>query len=88
LADSRLRAALAGLAGPEGRFAPPSGDAAPFRPPDLVDDAAYAVECAAVGEVDLPRLERAMADLEARVVWLEQRFWRRVQRRVARLVGR
>ncbi len=88
VADTRLRDVLGGLVGPEGRYAPPSEDAAPFRAPDLVDDAAYAVECAAVGEVDLPRLERTMADLEARVVWLEQRFWRRVQRRVARAVGR
>jgi hypothetical protein len=79
---------LHGLVGSDGRFSPPSRDAAPFAAPSLVDDAAYAVECAAVGEVDLPRLERAMADLEARVVWLEQRFWRRVQRRVARVVGR
>jgi hypothetical protein len=59
-----------------------------FRPPDIVEDAEYAVECAAVGEVDLPRLEREIATLEARVIELEKRFWPRVQRRLARAVRR
>ena len=59
-----------------------------FRVPDIVDDAQYAVECAAVGEVDLPRLEQNVTELEQRVEWLEQRFWPRVLRRVARIAGR
>jgi len=59
-----------------------------FRTPDVVDDAAYAVECAAVGEVDLPRLEQYVSELEQRVGWLEQRFWPRFLRTAARLVGR
>ena len=74
--DTRLRDALAELR-EHGRIE--------FRVPDLVDDAAYAVDCAAVKEVDLPRLEREVAELEARVAWLEQRFWPRVLRRLARL---
>jgi len=40
-------------------------------------DAAYAVECAAVVRVDLPRLEQYVSELEQRVGWLEQRFWPR-----------
>ncbi len=42
----------------------------------------------AVGEVDLPRLEQYVTELEQRVEWLEQRFWPRVLRRVARIAGR
>jgi hypothetical protein len=59
-----------------------------FPVPDVVEDASYAVECAAVGEVDLPRLEQYITDLEQRIDWLEQRFWPRVLRRVARIAGR
>ena len=59
-----------------------------FRVPDIVEDARYAAECAAVGEVDLPRLEQYVTELEQRVEWLEQRFWPRVLRRVARIAGR
>ena len=75
LVDTRLRDALAGRT-------------MSFRTPDVVDDAAYAVECAAVGEVDLPRLEAYIEELEQRVAWLEQRLWPRVQRRLGRLIGR
>jgi len=71
--DTRLREALDGTA--------------TFRTPDIVDDAAYAVECADVGEVDLPRLEAYVAELEQRIAFLEQRFWPRVLRRFSR-VGR
>jgi hypothetical protein len=74
--DMRLPGALAELR---------AGRPLPLRVPDLVDDAAYAVDCAAVGEVDLPRLEREVAELEGRVAWLEQRFWPRVLRRLTRL---
>ena len=69
--DTRLRDALAGK-----RM---------FRTPDIVDDAAYAVECADVGEVDLPRLEAYVAELEQRIAFLEDRFWPRVTRRLARI---
>jgi hypothetical protein len=78
--DTRLRDALRSIR--EGRML------LTFRVPDIVEDARYAVECAAVGEVDLPKLERYVTELEQRVEWLEQRFWPRVLRRVARIAGR
>jgi hypothetical protein len=58
-----------------------------FPIPSLVDDASYAVECAAVGEVDLVRLDRHIRDLELRIAALEARFWPRV-RRAARSLAR
>lgn len=94
--DARLREALRALreAGaaestPGRAFALPEQGASrlSFSTPDVVDDAAYAVECAAVGEVDLPGLERYVAELEDRVRWLEQRLWPRVLRRLSRFVG-
>ncbi len=54
----------------------------------LVDDASYAVECAAVGEVDLVRLDRHIRDLELRITALEARFWPRVRRTARGLVRR
>jgi len=75
--DSRLHDALQALR---------RGDSSlTFRVPDIVDDAHYAAECAAVGEVDLPKLEHYITELEQRVKWLEERFWPRVWRRLARL---
>ena len=59
-----------------------------FGVPDIVDDAAYAVDCAAVGEVDLARLDRHIRELEERIAWLEDRFWPRVQRTLSRFVHR
>ena len=56
--------------------------------PDIVDDAAYAVECAAVGEVDLARLDRHIRELEERIGVLEARFWPRVARTFSRAVRR
>ena len=94
--DARLRDALRALreaVGAEGKsgraFALPEQGAGllSFRTPDVVEDAAYAVECAAVGEVDLPGLERYVAELEERVRWLEQRLWPRVLRQLSRFVG-
>jgi hypothetical protein len=78
--DTRLRDALQALQAGESPLR--------FRVPDIVEDARYAVECAAVGEVDLPRLEQYVTELEQRIEWLEQRFWPRVLRRVARIAGR
>ena len=48
----------------------------------------YAVECAAVGEVDLVRLDRQISDLELRIAELEARFWPRVRRMLSRLARR
>jgi hypothetical protein len=73
--DTRLRDALAAGA--------PS-----FRVPSIVDDSSYAVECAAVGEVDLVRLDRQIRDLEARIGALEARFWPRVRSMLRRLARR
>jgi hypothetical protein len=59
-----------------------------LTPPGVVDDASYAIECAAVGEVDLAKLERQIRELEGRIAWLEERFWPRVLRNVKRIVRR
>jgi hypothetical protein len=78
--DTRLQDALRSIRNGEASIT--------FCVPDIVEDARYAVECAAVGEVELPRLEQYVTELEQRVEWLEQRFWPRVLRRVARIAGR
>lgn len=94
VSDTRLRDALRTLRGgtpftPERQFALPGEQPGPliFKRPDIVEDAAYAVECAAVGEVDVARLERHIDELERRIGWLEQRLWPRVLRRLSRSVG-
>jgi hypothetical protein len=94
--DVRLRDALRALRTSESAAAPGERYALAqegarrltFPVPDIVEDAAYAVECAAVGEVDLPALEREIAELEERVAWLEQRFSLRVRRTASRLLRR
>lgn len=73
--DGRARDALA-------------GDISSFPVPSIVDDSSYAVECAAVGEVDLVRLDRQIRDLELRISELEARFWPRVRRTLRRLARR
>jgi hypothetical protein len=86
--DLRLRDALRTIAAGNGktgggarRFVlPGEGKHLSFRTPDIVEDAAYAAECAAVGEVDLPGLERYIEELEQRVAQLERGFWPRVLR--------
>jgi hypothetical protein len=59
-----------------------------FPVPNVVDDASYAIECAAVGEVDLVRLDRQIRDLEARITELEAEFWPRFRSTVRRLARR
>ncbi len=49
-----------------------------FPVPNIVDDASYAIECAAVGEVDLVGLDRQIRDARARIAELEAAFWPRV----------
>jgi hypothetical protein len=90
--DTRLRDALAALRASSTndsprQFALPENGVTrlKLRAPDIVDDAAYAVECAAVGEVDIASIERHIDALESRIAWLEQRFWSRVLRRLSRI---
>jgi len=87
--DDRLCAALDALHGGEGFAVPTSYRDNPWlRIPTVVDDASYAVECAAVGEVDLARLDEHIRELESRITWLEERIGPRVLRSVSRLVRR
>jgi hypothetical protein len=74
--DTRLRDALG------------AEDAWDFRVPSVVDDASHAIECAAVGEVDLVRLDRQIRDLELRIAELEAEFWPRFRSTVRRLARR
>lgn len=84
--DERLRDALRALTDGSTYRLPVVGQSRfAFPVPSVVDDAEYAVECAAVGEVDLDRLDRHIRELEARIAWLEQRLWPRVLRRVSHL---
>jgi hypothetical protein len=93
--DTRLRDALRtlreGTDTADGRryTLPPAGvRGLTFPVPNVVDDASYAIECAAVGEVDLVRLDREIRDLEARITELESRFWPRFRSMVRRLARR
>jgi hypothetical protein len=90
--DTRLRDALRVLRDDASTdaFALPADGAGriTFRTPDIVDDAAYAVECAEVGEVDLAKVERYVTQLEERVARLEARLGPRVLRKLSSLLGR
>lgn len=99
VADERLRDALRALRSPatsasaasSRQFQLPSEAATSslvLRAPNIVDDASYAGECAAVGEVDLARLDRQIRELESRIASLEAGFWPRVVRTVSRIVRR
>ena len=74
--DTRLRDALSAHGSPV------------FSVPTIVDDASYAVECAAVGEVDLVRVDEQIRALEARIAELEARFWPTLRRSLKRLARR
>jgi hypothetical protein len=85
VADTRLRELLRDLdLTPGGSRA----DGISFPVPSIVDDASYAVECAAVGEVDLEGLDRQIRELELRIAALEARFWPTVRRGLRRLARR
>jgi len=97
VADDRIRDALRRIQSaasvddaPAGRFLLPVGGAGHLavRVPTVVDDVAYAGECAAVREVDFEPLRGRIAQLEERIASLESRFWPRVSRRLSRLVRR
>jgi hypothetical protein len=95
--DTRLRDALRALRTPsEGeRFAlPVAGESRlTFPRPSVVDDAAYAVEIASLGEVDLAHVWEQVAQLEGRLAALEQaglvgRVRGKVARRLKQLTQR
>ena len=69
--DTRVSEALRLLA---------AGSSITFSVPNVVEDAAYAVECAAVGDVDLSLLDQEIRRLEARIAWLESRPSQRLRR--------
>ena len=88
--DTRLRDAFRSLRDEAGRFARPAAGTSHITlpVPSIVEDASYAVECAAVGEVDLVRLDQQIRELELRIAALEARFWPRVRRALRRLARR
>ena len=55
-----------------------------FPRPGVVEDAAYAVEAAVLGEADLVRAQRRLDELDARIASLERRPSARLQRVVRR----
>ena len=75
--DTRLRDALKELrkAGERGEFALPERGKSllSFPRPSVVDDAAYAVDVAALGEADVVRIQRRLDTLEPRLLALERR---------------
>jgi len=88
--DTRLRDALRRIErdGPSRGFGlPTEGFALELHPPTIVEDVAYAVECAALREVDFEPLVARIAELEQRIGSLESRFWPRVRRAVSRLLS-
>lgn len=98
--DERLRDALRALAesGPgevasraDGRrFSVPDGNEPRLRLPlpTVVDDAAYAVDVAVVGEADVVRAQRRLDVLEERIAELERRPTARLGRLVGRVAGK
>jgi len=93
--DTRLRDVLRDLRGvtrsaDDGGFLLPAegGGRVTLEVPTIVDDASYAVECAAVGEVDLVRFDQHIRELELRIAALEARLWPRIRRALRRLARR
>lgn len=94
--DTRLRDTLRSLrlttedSARTGRAFALPGEAAGliFRLPTLVDEAAYAVEAAALGEADVIRLQRRLDLLERRLASLELRLPARVYRKASRAAKR
>jgi hypothetical protein len=69
--DTRLRDALRTLR---------NGDRLTFARPSVVDEAAYAVDVAALGEADVVRMQRRLDTIEPRVLALERRTTVRLSR--------
>src|ERR671936_535134 len=74
--DTRLRDALRALR---------EGEELTFPKPTVVDEAAYAVDVAALGEADVVRLQRRLDTLEQRLVTIERRPIVRVERKLRRV---
>jgi Glycosyl transferase family 2 len=72
--DTRLRDALRTL---------DEGGQLAFARPTVVDEAAYAVDVAALGEADVVRLQRRLDVLEPRLLALEQRPTTRIAQKLA-----
>jgi hypothetical protein len=73
--DTRLRDALRALE---------QGKQLAFPRPTVVDEAAYAVDVASLGEADVVRLQRRLDTLEQRLLTLERRPLVRVDRKLRR----
>jgi hypothetical protein len=73
--DTRLRDALRTLE---------RGGSLAFPRPTVVDEAAYAVDVAALGEADVVRLQRRLDTLEQRLVTFERRPAVRIERKLRR----
>jgi Glycosyl transferase family 2 len=73
--DARLRDALRTLR---------EGKPLTFPRPTVVDEAAYAVDVAALGEADVVRLQRRLDTLEQRLLTIERRPALRVERKLRR----
>jgi hypothetical protein len=93
--DTRLRDVLRMLRPEDGGFAPPApgGSLLSFPKPSVVDEAAYAVDVAALGEADVVRLQRRLDELERRLAAVEDlrpsaRLRRELTRAARRLVRR
>jgi hypothetical protein len=71
--DTRLRDALRAIG---------DGEQPTFPRPNVVDEAAYAVDVAALGEADVVRLQRRLDTLEQRLITLERRPLVRVDRKL------
>jgi hypothetical protein len=71
--DTRLRDALRALA---------AGETLVFPRPTVVDEAAYAVDVATLGEADVVRLQRRLDTLEQRLVSVERRPSVRIERKL------
>ncbi|HWJ31693.1 MAG TPA: glycosyltransferase family 2 protein [Gaiellaceae bacterium] len=80
--DTRLRDALRTLRSSQnGGF---SLGGISFPRPTVVDDAAYAVDVAALGEADVVRMQRRLDELEQRVAMVETGLFGRIVRRFSR----
>jgi Glycosyl transferase family 2 len=91
--DTRLRDALRSLRDGDGFALPSSGERhLTFPRPTVVDEAAYAVDVAALGEADLVRLQRRLDTLEQRVQSVERRrgphLYRTMRRAAKKLLRR